>query len=71
MSEESEVKKIHLLSVSKELSKKFINPDTDEVMYFIDRDHGLKRGLQSVMDFRNPLTIDPNFVRINVKLNRT
>jgi hypothetical protein len=70
MSEKEEERIIRAFSVSKELSKKLINPDTGEVLYFIDRDFGLKRGLQSVMDFRNPLTIDPNMVRIRIKLNR-
>ena len=71
MSEEIDKIKLRSVSVSKELSKKFINPDTNEVLYYIDRDWGFKRGLQSLMDFRNPLTMDPNMVRINIKLNRT
>ena len=62
--------KIRRVSVSKELSKKFINTETNETLYYIDRDHGLKRGLQSIMDFRNPLSVDPNMVRVNVKLDR-
>lgn len=62
---------LRVISVSKNLSKQFFNPDTGETLYYIDRDYGLKRGLQPYMDFRNPLSIDPNMVRINLSIRRT
>lgn len=71
MKEDPEEKIIGTPSIRKELSKQFLNPDTGETLYYIDKDHGLKRGLQSKMDFRNTLASNPNMCRITIKIKRT
>jgi len=71
MKNEDEYKVIGTPSVPKELSKQFLNPDTGETFYYIDRDYGLGRGFISKMDFRNSLSQWPDMCRINIKINRT
>lgn len=71
LKEDPEEKIIGTPSVKKEMSKQFLNPDTGETLYYIDRDYGMKIGLISKMDFRNTLDGWPDMCRINIKINRT
>lgn len=63
-----EQKKLSTRKVSKELGKKLTSLDTGKTMYFIDKQHGLKRGLMSVMNFRTLHPVEPNMCEIDLTL---
>jgi len=54
--------------VKAHLGKKLHNINTGEVLYFIDKDHGIKRKLTPYMNFRTTLPNDPDFCQINLIL---
>lgn len=56
--------------IKKEYSKKMISDVDETVMYFIDRDYGLKRKLTSKMNYANVHPIDKNMVEITIEINR-
>lgn len=61
-------KKLSTRRVSKDLGKKLTSPETGEVIYFIDKHHGIKRGLMSRMNFRTLHPTEPNMCQINLTL---
>ena len=55
--------------VSKKLSKKLTKKD-GTIIYFIQKDHGIKQGLMSKMNFRTLHPIDTKFCEITIELER-
>lgn len=55
--------------VSKSFSKKMIKAD-GTVMYFIQKDHGVKRGFMGKMNFRTLHPIDKTFCEITIEIER-
>lgn len=55
--------------VPKDVSKCFTKDDGTK-LYYIDKDYGLKHGLESKMDFTKTLTINPKMCQITIKIKR-
>ena len=67
--EDKEKKIIGTPKVPTEMSKCFTKKDGKKI-YYIDKDYGIKQGLMSKMDFRNPLTTNPDMCEITIKIDR-
>ena len=68
--EEKEKKIVGIPDVPKRFSKKMSKED-GTVMYFIQKDFGVKNSLMSKMNFRTLHPIDKTFCEITIKINRT
>jgi hypothetical protein len=67
--EDKEKKIVGTPKVPKEMSKCFTKEDGTQ-LYYIDKDYGIKHGLMSKMDFRNPLVTNPDMCKITIKIER-
>ena len=56
--------------VSTSLSKKLIHPTTGDVMFFIDKNEGMRLGLISKMNFKTKCPIAPNMCEITIEIER-
>ena len=56
--------------VESKLSKKMIHPHTGEVVYYIDKNEGLRMGLISKMNFNNLHPIAKNMCEITIEIER-
>ena len=56
--------------VSTSLSKKLIHPTTGDVMFFVDKNEGIRLGLMSKMNFKTICPIAPNMCEITIKIER-
>jgi len=67
--EEKEKEIVGVPKVSAEYSKK-LTRDDGTVMYFIEKDHGIKRGFMGKMNFRTIHPVLPDFCEITIEINR-
>lgn len=67
--DEKEVEIIGIPKVDIKFSKKLCRAD-GTIMYFIQKDHGIKRGFMSKMNFRTLHPIDKNFCEITIEIER-
>ena len=59
-----------IISVPKKLSARLSKEDGSNVIYFIDKDYGIKEGLSSVMNFKVIHPSRPNLCEIKISLER-
>lgn len=52
------------------LSAKLVKEDESKTIYFIDKDFGLKQGLESNMNFKCVHPTRPNLCEILIKIDR-
>lgn len=68
--EDKEKKIVGTPNVPKALSKKMSKPD-GTVMYFVQKDYGVKNGLMSKMNFRTEHPVETDMCEITIKIERT
>lgn len=68
--EDKEKKIVGTQTVAKKLSKKLVSKD-GTIIYFIEKDHGVKRGFMSRMKFANEHPLDGDYCEIELTLDRT
>lgn len=56
--------------VLKSKSKKLVQPDTGEVLYYIEKNHGLQLGLSESMIFNRTYPLDSKYCEISLEINR-
>lgn len=56
--------------VPSNLSAKLVKEDESKTIYFIDKDFGLKEGLESKMNFKCIHPTRPNMCEILIKIDR-
>jgi hypothetical protein len=58
------------ISVPKKLSARLSKEDGSQVIYFIDKDYGIKEGLENVMDFKVLHPSRQNLCEIKISIER-
>lgn len=67
--EDSEPKIIGTPKILKKFSKKMSKSD-GTIMYFVQKDYGVKNGLMSKMNFRTIHPVDTSFCEITIEIER-
>lgn len=67
--DEKEKAIVGIPKVDKKFSKKLCRAD-GTIMYFIEKDHGVKRGFMHVMNFRTEHPVKKTFCEITIEIER-
>ena len=70
MKEEKEKKIVGTPKVDSKLSKKLIHPSTGEIVYYVDKNEGMRLGLITKMNFKNIHPIAQNMCEITIEIER-